>query len=420
MRAIRAHLLVTAVLTASLSCSDDSGPASPGVLPTQDVTPPAQIVGPTLSYPVVDGAAVLSWIAPADDTEPHTVHHYEIRYGYSFPLNWDLALTGENPPEALEPGAAQTWSLADPLRGRVLYAAIRSFDASGNASPISDIAHFSIPGYQLSARCADVMSAAPAQGLEATITGRHVYEHVTDSNGAFGQSDLAGIINVAVRNGASVTTYHHISDAFVLESDVDLFYSMIPYQLSPSTLYDNTLGLLVDAATGLGTDMILRKWETVPVDIFVPTFTNGNGVDYTALSTDAIDRWELRTGIDLFRVVGSVPPIGIEMQFLSREDMGIQNGVTMHFQDAQGFPERNVVQILDEFEIVGEVKLFTILLHELGHTIRLNHLPSGFIMFGGQPLPLDISEAEVLVVRLHNALPNAMDLSVYDFSAPSP
>ena len=154
------------------------------------------------------------------------------------------------------------------------------------------------------------------------------------------------------------------------------------------------------------------------MDIHVPVFTNSNGVDYEALVLVAIARWETRTGCDLFRVVGSVPATGIEFRYLPREVMGIQNAITEHINDTEQFPLRDIVRVLDEFADVE--KLTLILLHELGHTIRLNHLPSGFIMFGGQPLPADITDDEVLAVQLHTALPNGIDMSIYDFTEPTP
>ena len=67
----------------------------------------------------------------------------------------------------------------------------------------------------------------------------------------------------------------------------------------------------------------------------------------------------------------------------------------------------------------GQMDLLTVLLHEIGHTIRLLHFPTGdYVMFGGKPLPLDIHPDEIAVVRLHAALPKRLNLSVYDMSKP--
>ena len=53
------------------------------------------------------------------------------------------------------------------------------------------------------------------------------------------------------------------------------------------------------------------------------------------------------------------------------------------------------------------------MLHEIGHTIRLHHLPAGFLMFAGQPLPDDPTSDEVWTVRVLNGIPDHSDLSIY-------
>jgi hypothetical protein len=39
-------------------------------------------------------------------------------------------------------------------------------------------------------------------------------------------------------------------------------------------------------------------------------------------------------------------------------------------------------------------------------------------MFGGQPLPPDPTPDEAAVVRLYTALPNGLDISIYDIADP--
>jgi hypothetical protein len=263
------------------------------------------------------------------------------------------------------------------------------------------------------------MTGQPVAGLGATITARRVHSLTTGSDGTFSQDDLAGgTVNIAIRNGSSPTIYHHVNDPFVLRDDNDILYELIPYQPSPSPLIDNTLQLFREAATGLGTGSVLRKWRSLPVDVYVPTFVNTRGVDYTERSLAAIERWELRTGVDLFRLVDAPPESGVDVQFLPRSVMGIQNGVTVHHQDGEGYPSRNEVRVIDEFG--DPMQLYRVMLHELGHTIRLNHLPAGFIMYAGQPLPDDITDDEALVVQLHSALPNDFNIAPYDPGAPTP
>jgi hypothetical protein len=98
--------------------------------------------------------------------------------------------------------------------------------------------------------------------------------------------------------------------------------------------------------------------------------------------------------------------------------MGGQVGITEYTDDDEGFPLLDRIRIVDEFS--DPVRLYRIMLHELGHTIRLGHLPAGFIMFAGQPLPDDITDDEVAVVRLLLALPAGLELLKYDVASPAP
>jgi hypothetical protein len=59
------------------------------------------------------------------------------------------------------------------------------------------------------------------------------------------------------------------------------------------------------------------------------------------------------------------------------------------------------------------VTLHIVMLHELGHTIRLWHLPAGFLMYGGQPLPGDPTGEEVWLVRVLHGMDDRTDLSIY-------
>ena len=75
--------------------------------------------------------------------------------------------------------------------------------------------------------------------------------------------------------------------------------------------------------------------------------------------------------------------------------------------------------LIDEVEVVNNsssrVAIYYILLHEIGHTIQFGHVPfKTFIMFGRHPLPADISQDEIDVLRLLLALPTRLNLANYD------
>jgi hypothetical protein len=105
------------------------------------------------------------------------------------------------------------------------------------------------------------------------------------------------------------------------------------------------------------------------------------------------------------------------VEFLSRSTTGGVNGITEYSLDADGYPNHDRIRIVDD--MADGARLCEIFLHELGHTIPLVHLPQGFIMFGSQPLPHDISDDEVTMVRLLVGLPNGTVLDNYDEAPPA-
>jgi hypothetical protein len=396
-------------------CGDDTGPAAVPPVEGPDVNPPTRIEGPTLTYVDTSGTATLSWPAPQGDPV-----RYEIRYAYAFPLNWDISIAAANPPAPSGPGAVERYTIESPLRGRDLYAAIRSFDEAGNASDISDIAHAHVTGWSLTADFYDLLTTAPIEGLEIVVTARHVHRLLTDAAGRAAFGDLSsGSVNLSIGSYPSGPLYHNISETFVLgDDDVITSYPMIEYEPISAGGYENLMQLFIDGATGVSQNRVLKKYKVLPVPVYIPTFTNSHGIDYGARTREAIERWELRSGVDLFVEVGAPPATGVEYRFLPPEQMGGQNGITVREQDAEGYPLTDVIKIITT--MFDEALLYKILLHEAGHSIRLNHLPSGFIMYASHPLPDDITDEEANVVRLHAALPNDFDLSGYDVNAPPP
>ena len=96
--------------------------------------------------------------------------------------------------------------------------------------------------------------------------------------------------------------------------------------------------------------------------------------------------------------------------------MGTNIGITEHENDTEGYPSEDRIKIVNEYPF--EDRLHTTMLHELGHAIRLAHLPAGYLMYAGQPLPTDPIEAEVKAAVLYLSLPNGIDTRIYDSSAP--
>jgi hypothetical protein len=407
------------MLAAWVACKDDSAAPPVDVREAVDLLPPEPVVDLALAYDPADDKARFTWTAPRDDFLRDRADHYDIRYGYAFPFDWEHSTPAPSPPVPLAAGTVQSYALAGPRRGRDLFAAIRAVDAAGNQSTVETVAHVRVPGYSLEATCLDVASRSPVPGLDALVASRFSTRVTTDVAGRISLTDLAeGAFGIVIETGAAPSPYHRMEDAFALDDDVALFYSMIPFQAAASPLYPSILGILHDAVIAPGPEKIVLNWRTHPVAWYAPAFVNSMGLDYRALVERAAARWNERVGLDLFSPVPDPPASGVVFHFLSRSQMGIQNGYTEYSNDAEGYPLLDRVRILDEFSD-GE-KLYRIMLHELGHTIRLGHLPAGFIMYGAQSLPADITDDEAAVVRLLVSLPGGISLAKYDPAPPVP
>lgn len=410
-------VLLVAALGAAGACSDSDTPTRPGAGDTSavDVTPPSRVADLSVLYVAEENGVVLTWTAPGDDDR---VAGYDIRYGYSFPLHWELARRVEDPPEPAQPGQAQSCIIASPLRGSDIFVAVRSVDASGNESATSTVATTRIDGYALDITCIHALTAEPIAGLDVTVTSRHVYELTSDDAGGVSLDDLAsGTVAVGIRPGNSGVPFHYINDAFVLDGDRSVTYKMIPYEPAEMGVFDSVFEVFLAAVGYSYNRPIFKKWRSVPVPIYMPDYVNSRGIDYGRTGREALMRWEERTGLDLWAFVDEPPDSGVSFAYRPRSFMGQQVGYTEHENDVEGYPLTDQVYVVDDFS--DPVPLFKTMLHELGHTIRFTHLPAGYLMYGGQPLPDDVTDDEVLAARFYTAIPNGINLRVYDVSVPA-
>lgn len=407
------------VFLIACSSSDTTGPdPDSGKTGGNDRVPPQKIVDLALTYPEVGGSAVFTWTAPRDDDERNTVDRYEIRYTYSASFDWDISLLAPDPPAPEREGENQRYELTEPLRGRDLYAAIRSYDADGNASPISSVAAVHIDGYDLEGWCRDALSGESLEGLDVEITERHVHSLDTDSQGRYRLTDLtSGVVNVTLRSGAAGRTFHNYGYTFEPAENTSLEHLLVEFVPTENPVGRSVLQLFLTGAGGItNRDPILKKWRSFPVAVYVPPFVNIHGLDYEDSCKRAAEHWNQKTGLDIFVLVDAPPEVGVTTAFKTPEEMGIHNGITHHENDSEGFPWKSDIDLVDTF--ADPDKLWSVALHEFGHAIRLRHLPEGYLMYAGQPLPMTVTGDEVKIVQLYLALPNAYDVSVYDSSEP--
>jgi len=401
-----------------MACSDDgSSPVTGGKSP--DTHAPQAIDNLELAYDAADADVVFTWTARQDDAAHPRADHYDIRYGASFPFDWERSTRIADPPPPLDAGAAQQVTLASPVRGRDLYASIRAVDAAGNESPAGTVAHVRVPGFYFEGQCMDGLKSLPVAGLDAFVTTRTADHISTSPDGRFALSDLdVGTVGVVLSTGSAASAYHTFHNVFTLNGDLSRVIPMVRFHQTVSPLFSSVLDLLFNGLFSPGGQHVIRRWHTYPVSFYARDFVNVNGLDYRALLQQAAERWNTRLGFQMFAPAGADPSTGILVEFLPRSTMGTVNGVTDYTLDADGYPAHDRIRIVDD--MTDGAQLYLIFMHELGHTIPLLHLPAGFIMYGSQPLPSDITDDEVAMVQLLLALPNGTSLESYDPSPPTP
>ncbi|NIT02766.1 MAG: hypothetical protein GTO09_11620 [Candidatus Latescibacteria bacterium] len=424
-------LALSVSLSGLMSCgkesplgSVDSGGRDTIGGPAKDSLPPQPVIDPVLTYSDTAMEAYIEWTAPWDDSPQETVHHYEMRFSYThaFKAAWDIGIVIPDPPVPLAPGERQRHILRYPLRGRTLYAAIRSVDEAGNRSSVDSVASVHILGYTLSGRCVDVLTGTPIEGLAIRIAASAIYNLTTNSDGRFSLIDVSpGAAVATISTGASSVLYHAVKKRFDIVDDLEQKYLMIPFQEMQlhEELYRNILTLFKALTRTSSVDMstVLATWTHRPVKCYIPSYVNVNGIDYEAEGRAAAQRWMDVAGFELFTFVDSPPDTGVTVHYKSRSQMGIQIGITRHTDGADGHPIRDDIDLVNDMP--SATKLYKIFMHELGHTIRLGHLDfSDFIMYRGTPLPDDITEDETKVVKLLVALPSRIDMAIYDESNP--
>ncbi len=418
--------LVAVLAFGSSGCSDSESPSSPPNQTAEDTNAPAAVTDIALDFSSETGEVHLEWTAPADDSPTEATTAYEIRYSFTrdyYPPDfWNLSIPVAEPPKPALPGTSEEFEFEVPLRARDLYLGIRSVDEAGNRSEPGELAHIYIPGYVFSGRCVDVFSKTPIAGLDVTVSIGVAHQFQTDADGEF-TLELGldgGVTHVEINTGAVSTPYHSLNQTFTLDADLAHTFYMIPVENVTPDWSPNLLSLFNDFVNFFGIEngsmtgsTTLAKWRKRPVDCYIPAYVNDQGIDYAAQAKLAAERWMDRTGESLFTFVDAPPDTGVIIVYKSKAEIGTSVGITRHTRDDDGHPLTDQIWIVNS--ATNDAIVHKIFLHEFGHTISLGHVDDRtFLMWAGQPIPDDLSDPEVRVVQLHEALPTRIDMSIYN------
>ena len=106
----------------------------------KDIVPPSRIVDLRVTETTGD-SVTLGWTAPGENAETGKTAQYDIRYA-EFPLtdaDWETAARAPQPPTPEMSGAAQTFQLSALPVGKRVFIGMKSIDADGNVSVLSNI-----------------------------------------------------------------------------------------------------------------------------------------------------------------------------------------------------------------------------------------------------------------------------------------
>lgn len=425
------RFFVVAAAVVLLGCAGAGGPADPGnqdsipPITAADTIPPQQVEGLTVIWSPPSNRLTIEWTAPWDNEPDLPVKRYEIRYtytrGFTPPNFWQQSTIVFDPPLPGDPGKTERYLLGNASRGQDFYVGVRAYDGEENASPASDLSTIHVPGLTFRGQVINGLTKTPVPGLAVRLTAGVVRDVVTDANGQFTQDDiLPGAVNIRIRQGTATTLFHELTQVFVMGADLSHNFVMVPYlpTTMPASGGISALSLQKVMTNKHGASpVILAKWHKVPVPVYIPAFVNGDGVNYKLQAERAAQRWNTRVGQTFFTFVDAPPDTGVILHYKPKADMGILVAVTRPTTGADLHPIRDDIDITNDLSTDNIA--YRVMLHEFGHTFRFTHLnDSSYIMYGGQPIPQDISDDEVLAALIHLSLPTRVDMAIYDESIP--
>lgn len=143
------------------------------VIEPEDTEPPGAIDNLRGIY-MTDTSVLLIWTAPSDDSMTGTAAIYDLRYmkdcSGALGLDWDKAIEAIGEPRP-QTGAIQTYTLTGIKAGELYCVAIRSMDAKGHVSEISNIVML-----PLSENWGDILNLSP---IYTSITLRKGYNLIS-------------------------------------------------------------------------------------------------------------------------------------------------------------------------------------------------------------------------------------------------
>lgn len=352
--------------------------------------PPEEVPVHQVVYGTQVGQIRVAWTAIGEGVFP--LSHYQVYFSLGGPItqaNYLEAFTPE--PVAFQEGLAyyeQVLGIEDGIQtDRTIWVAIRALDTAGQISPLGSSFPFTvqdgwfISGTVYNDRHEHLPNIRVASSLNDFIA-------TTDDQGRYHlgpfpfNSEVSLNTNNPIPASRNLGVYHFDAPAFSTDLDQEYDFTLLTqYGCDPScpaNASDFLTYFKYVTKTSLTTpfrpDHRLYRWDQYPLDVYIPDFTNDDGVNLRDESIWALNLWNQQLNDIFFQVTSD--EMQADLVFLFSNDNPDANGqVTLLQPHDQRYlmgdviPEKMSVMI--NFDLPNVQRIRETALHELGHTLGL-------------------------------------------------
>ncbi len=409
-------------------------------------------IPPVVSFVVLDhgpvaGDVEVSWHMISQSTYP--IVEYRIAMSYEGPVtadNWaDATLLGVYPHLHNQVGYNVTYTEADDgmISGEMVWFAVRGVDEVGQMSSITAAyphlisSPWYLEGFVYGDNDETLSNVIINYGCPSCRVN-------TDSDGHF---SIGPLPNVNVYDLSTLTNNEPCEG-----EPCGSFYDFVAHDVSydPDGNYDLMLlgryGLDDSCEnydwefmnyfremtrtffpSDLRDNLLLYKWESYPVKVYIPPFVSDAGLDYQSLCQEVVGFWNIAMEDEYLQLVDTVEESMVEFYFGNESNL-YAGRTYMTLPDDQHYllgdviPEKVMIYIWDELPNAINVQETT--MHELGHSLGLYaHTvcegdgfvmaasPSGILANGPENA---VHADEKRAVRAIRNLPQGTDISAFD------